>query len=166
MKHLVGVITALATLFTFSCQQKIENEEKFKGWFKSAKVYNYLGQNSKALDCLDSLQISIRGQYSKRISKEKLLKLSEINSRAWIERGKIYREMGDYEEALKCFRRAIIAYYGNDENFLKLSKLDCWDSIVEAYLEKVKTLKKMGKEKEANKLEETLEMYLNVNYFK
>lgn len=164
MKNLIKLVTAALVLVSLSCYQKIENEEKFKGWFESARIYGYLGQEDKALDCLDSLQISVREKYSKRISKEKLLKLSEINSRAWLERGKIYREMGDCEGALKCFKTAIITYYGHDEGFENLSKLNCWDPIVEAYMEKAKTLEKMGKEEEAKKLGEILEKYLQVNY--
>lgn len=164
MKSLIKLVTAALALLSLSCQQKIENEEKFKGWFESARIYDYLGQEDKALDCLDSLQISVIEQTYKKLPKEKLLELSEINSRAWIERGKIYREMGDCEGALKCFRTAIITYYGYLEGFEGLSNLDCWDSIAESYIEKAKTLEKMGKNEEAKKLREVLDKYRRVNY--
>lgn len=166
MKNLVKLATAMFTLLSLSCYPKVENEEKFKGWFESARIYNYLGQEDKALDCLDSLQISVKeqDQYYKRLSKKKLLELSEWDSRAWIERGKIYRELGDCEGALKCFRTAITTYLGNDEGFEKLSELGSWDPIIASAIEKAETFEKMGKKERVEGCRKFLEKYLKANY--
>ncbi len=167
MKDLVKLAMAMFTLLSLSCYQKVKNEEKFKGWFASAIIYDYLGQEKKALDCLDSLQIHAREgelQFYKRLPKKRLLELSEWDSRAWIERGKIYRELGDCEGALKCFRTAITTYLGNGERFEKLSDLDSWDPIIASRIESAKTFKEMGEEKRAKNFGKILEKYLKANY--
>ncbi len=163
MKNLVNLVMAsLLLLFSTSCQQKIENENKFKNWFISAKSYSYLGKEEQALECLDSLQSGIKEEYSKGISKKNIVRLSELSSRGWIERGKIYREQGYNEDALRCFDFAITSYFGDNEKFENISL--SWDPILESRKEKAETYEKMGEKEEAKKIRKWIEKYRAYNY--
>lgn len=80
----------------------------------TAQAYNYLGEEERALQLLDSLQLCIHKEYSKKLPKEQIIRLSELYSRSCIEAGRIFREKGDFDRAVKNFHYAVCSYFGED----------------------------------------------------
>jgi len=121
-----------------------ENEKKFEKYLSSARAYNFFGEEEKALDFLDSLQIGIRKEYDRGLSNANIVDLSELYSRACIERGRIYREEGFPEAAIESFREAITSYFGYD-----FGVRSNWDPIKKSYEEMAETYEKMGNTEKA-----------------
>ncbi|MCL6500750.1 MAG: tetratricopeptide repeat protein [Candidatus Pacearchaeota archaeon] len=158
MKNLIKLAGLLALVLAFgSCRDNSNRSEPFKSCLKSAMAYNYLGKEESALEYLDSLQIGIRKEYSKRLSGEELVELSEIYSRACLERGKIYKEEGKFDLALDAFNEVITSYLGYDLGKSPPS----WDPVLEAYIEMAEIFEKMGDVERAERYRNVIKLLAN-----
>lgn len=142
MKESLSQIVMLSCLLLLvSCVTTIENEEHLKKLYVDARIHNWMGNKQEALKLYDSLQTAVRHEiYSKRHTKRDFVRLSELWSRTWLEMGKILREDGYYEPALKLFGRAITSNLEYDYDIHHIA----WDPGVEAQMEEATTYRMMG----------------------
>lgn len=157
MKNLIKLAGMLVLVLGLnSCKDNANRTKYFKEYLSSAIAYNYLEKEEKALEYLDSLQNGIIREYSKKLTKENLAELSEIYSRACLERGRIYKERGNLELAIKAFEEAIVSYFGYD---VKISST--WDPVLEAYIEMADTYEKMGNKEKAEEYKKIINLLAN-----
>lgn len=150
----------LISLLFFNSCKKNTIEKDLKECLLTAQAYNYLGEEERALQLLDSLQLCIHKEYSKKLPKEQIIRLSEIYSRACMEAGRIYREKKDFNAAIENFKRVSPSYL--DDLFNSEPPIS-WDPLIESYIEIVETYKQMGNKEMAQKYIDRVKKILKIN---